>query len=471
MATTQGRVLQLIWSDRFVCAQVGSSLSNASLFFVEMRASDSEHKLGTKQALVKLLGSALHSRRSVIVGHAANDSEIENVEFEPADISPVGPAIHNDFYCITGSNFPNDVEAVFRSGPLSVSVVPDVRRPHWVVIGQLPSVVPVGRCTVQLRNASGWMSNQIPIDVTATPPTRARTLYPGRTARVAYTIVFAASPGRLTEADTVVSDGILSDRPAFHRLVTHCLNNILTLDESLLRTDNMDRLIRFTTIFDATRSADENTALVHEISPNLLEPQRTLLNGFVSPYGEQPDVVYCISADTTHNRASAWFGDDVARGTEPTYTYDGTTRKDGFYPRIPGSISLSTSMDMTGLTALHEFGHAGSDFSNGMVIDLYIDATSSGFVVNKKMRATATDPVPANFATVGTTTYAADSARDSIAYPADWVSYHPNLQVAGRPNLMDNYWTAGSNVLQCRLDGLTFEWYRRRLRVKVDRPE
>jgi hypothetical protein len=87
MATTQGRVLQLIWTDRFVCAQVGSSSSNASLLFVEMGASDSEHKLGTKQALVQLLGSALHSGRSVIVGHAASGSEVENVEIGSADIS------------------------------------------------------------------------------------------------------------------------------------------------------------------------------------------------------------------------------------------------------------------------------------------------------------------------------------------------------------------------------------------------
>jgi hypothetical protein len=470
MATTQGRVFRLIWSGDFVCAQVGSSTSNVSLLFVEMRASDTEHQLGTKQALVKLLDSALHSRRSVLVGHADTGSEVESVEIETADISPVGPAIHNDFYCVTGSNLPNDVDVVFRSGPITVSVVPDVRRPHWVVIGQLPPVVPAGPCTVQLRNAAGWTSSQVPIDVVAAPPTRARTLYPGRTTRGAYTIVFAATPGRLDEAGTVVSDGALSDRPAFHRMVTHCLTNILTLDESLLRTGNMDRLIRFTTIFDTTRSADANTALVHEINPNILEPQRTLTNGFVGPYGERADVVYCISASTTHTRASAWFGDDDTGMTAPSYTYDGVTRRSGLYPRIPGSIALSTSMNTTGLTALHEFGHAASDFTNGMVIDLYVDGTSAGFVVNKKMRAASTDPVPANFATVDTTTYGADAARDTLGYPADWASYHPDLQVAGQPNLMDNYWMAGS-VLQCRLDGLTFDWYQRRLRAKADRAE
>jgi hypothetical protein len=471
MATTQGRVFSLIWSGDFVCALIGTSASNVSPLFVEMDASDTEFRLGTKEALVKLLDGALHSRRSVSVGHADGDSEIESVEIEPADISPVGPAIHNDFYCITGSGFPNDVEAVFRSGLLTVTVVPEVRRPHWVVIGQLSPLVPVGPCTVQLRSASGWTSNQVPIDVSAGPPLRARTLYPGRPARGAYTIVFAASPGRLDEAGTVVSDGILSDRPSFHRHVTHCLNNILTLDESLLRTDNMDRLMRFTTIFDTSRAADSDTALVHEINPNILEPQRTLLNRFVSPYGERADVVYCISGSTTHTRASAWFSSDDGAMTAPTYSYDGTTHGSGLYALVPGSVALSTSMDTTGLTALHEFGHAASDFTNGMVIDLYVDATRSGFVVNKKMRTASTDPVPTNFAKVDTTTYTADAARDSIGYDTGWTSYHPSLQVANRPNLMDNYWTAGSNVLQCRLDGLTFDWYRRRLREKTGRPE
>ena len=207
----------------------------------------------------------------------------------------------------------------------------------------------------------------------------------------------------------------------------------MTLDESLLRTDNIDRLIRFATIFDTTRSANTNTALVHEITPDLLEPQRTLTEGFVSPYGERADVVYCISASTTHTRASAWFGDDDLATTTHTCTPDGTTRRSGRYAVVPGSVALSTLMDATGLTALHEFGHAASDFTNGMVTDLYVDPTRTGFVVNKKMRALTTDPVPANFATVDTTTYTADAARDSIGYPSDWLSYHPNLQVTGRP--------------------------------------
>ena len=112
---------------------------------------------------------------------------------------------------------------------------------------------------MQLRNAAASSSNRVEIGVAKNPYLAYEPSIRGAQPGVRTPIVVAASPGRLDEAGTVVSDGILSDRPAFHRLVTHCLNNILTLDESLLRTGNMDRLIRFVTIFDTTRSADETT--------------------------------------------------------------------------------------------------------------------------------------------------------------------------------------------------------------------
>jgi hypothetical protein len=246
---------------------------------------------------------------------------------------------------------------------------------------------------------------------------------------------------------------------------------LLTLDESILRTDNLDRMLRFVAVFDATRSADTSTALVGEVAPNILEPQRDRVNGFVSAYWERADVAYCISASSTHDRASAWFTTDEGPINAAGYAYDGTNRAHGLRAQIPGSIAQSTSMDTTGLTPIHEFGHAASDFDNGMVIDLYVDPTSTGFVVNKKMRALATDPVPANFATALGNTYTADASRDGIGYPATWTSFHPALQVTARPNLMDNYWTAGANVLTCRLDGLTFDWMLRRVRAKANRPE
>ena len=109
------------------------------------------------------------------------------------------------------------------------------------------------------------------------------------------------------------------------------------------------------------------------------------------------------------------------------FTYDGVNHTHGHLPSTPGSAAIPTSVDTAGLTALHEFGHASSDFNNGQVIDLYVDGLRPGFLVNKKARAQATDPVPASFATYNGTTSATDPSRDSIGYSTTWTSYHPEL--------------------------------------------
>lgn len=240
----------------------------------------------------------------------------------------------------------------------------------------------------------------------------------------------------------------------------------MTVTESLLRAEGLERNIRFVTIFDTTQGATTANALVRRVAPNLLEPMRARLNAFVGRYWENPDIVFCVSGSTTNTRASAWFTTDDATRPGVNFTYDGTTRAHRRYTDIPGSAAVSTSMDTTGLTAIHEFGHAASDFGNGMVIDLYVDGTRAGFVVNKKVRAAATAAVPANFATYGGTSYQSDQSRDGIGYPSTWTSYHPVLQDSTRPNLMDNYWLA-AQPQRCRLDGLTFNWFRDRLRAKI----
>jgi hypothetical protein len=151
--------------------------------------------------------------------------------------------------------------------------------------------------------------------------------------------------------------------------------------------------------------------------------------------------------------------------------YDGTTRNHGLWNTTPGAIALSTNMDTTGLTAIHEFGHAASEAA-AWIWDLYNDGASGAFDVNKKFRTNATDPVPANFATFLGSNYTADANRDGLGYDAAWRSFHPALRVTNRPNLMDNYWLAvGGRVLECRLDTLTFDWLLRRIRVKANRPE
>jgi hypothetical protein len=264
------------------------------------------------------------------------------------------------------------------------------------------------------------------------------------------------------------ADPVLTNRQGFHDGVLFCLDNILLSTEDLLRRDDLDAHFRLVAVFDATVAAADASALAKEYPPNIIETRRDKLNGFLAGYQETPDVVYVMSASTTYTRASAWFTtDDMTRGTV-AFTYDGVNRMHGMYPSIPGSTAVPITA--RGLTALHEFGHAASDFNNGKVSDLYVDGVGV-FSVNKKARALNTDPVPANFATHQGTNFASDQNRDGLGYPAAWTSYHPQLVDATRPNMMDNYWLATNpaNPRTCRLDGLTYDWFRDRLRAKVFR--
>ena len=350
-----------------------------------------------KRALSKLLTIAFCSRRTVDVFHDDNDAEIVGLDFTPPNISPVGPAIHNDFYCITGSNIPDTAEVVFEKPPLSVAITPDLHRPYWVLIEQLSAAVPAGVCEVFLR-AQGWQSDRVPVTVRSGSPLTARTLYPGRPKTEPYTFVFAATPAiQSPDGGPVSADPVLTDRTNFHATVGHCLANLLTLTESLLRTDNLEANIRFVAIFDTTQGATTANALVGQSDTNLIETMRDRLNGFVGRYAENPDIVFCITANATHTHPSAWFTTDDDSRPGVNFTYDGMTRTHRRFTDVPGSAAISTLMGTTGLDAMHEFGHAASDFNNGMVIDLYVDdfeGLGSGFFVNKKMRAKATDSNP-----------------------------------------------------------------------------
>ena len=464
MAESRGRITELHFQSEIVCAFLTSSPSTSELFTVQFLGSDPPFFTECKRSLVKLLTAARVSGREIRIFHNGQDPVIEGIDFLPTNISPVGPAIHGDFYSITGSGIPANAEAVFESGPLSIAVTPDLHRPHWVLIDELPPSIPAGPSTVFLR-APGWQSDRVPITVFGGPQQTVRVLYSGRPSTTPYTVVFAATPG-VEVAGLPATDAALTSRTRFHDIVRHCLQNLLTVTESLLREENLEASVRFITIFDTTQAATVANTLVRQNAPNLLEPIRDRLNAFAGRYGIDPDVVYCVSGSTTHTRASAWYTTDDNTRAGVAFNADGTARTHGRFTDVPGSVALSTWMDQTGLTALHEFGHAASDFNNGRVWDLYVDPNTAGYVVNKRMRAMATNTIPANFGTYDGTTYASDQNRDGLGYPATWVSYHPQLIDATRPNLMDNYWSA-AQPQQCRLDRLTFDWFVDRLRAKI----
>ena len=433
-----------------------------------MTSTDSEAEIAFKKSLLNVLVKAQAAGYPVEVVHPDSSAEASSVSTGRFNISPIGEAIHNDFYSVSGTAIPASAVLVFESPTAIVTVTPDLVRPHWVFVSQLPAAIPIGRNFVRVEGA-GAVSDSVPVEVSAGPRVTRRVLLSGQPKSRPYTIVFVANPAIRTESASLIADAVLTDRPGFHGSVGYSLRNLLTATEDLLRLGDRDAQIRLVTVFDATIPVADESALAIEFSPNIMATRRDKLRSFVSRYGEEADMVFVMHGSTTHNRASAWFTSDQAGGPATPYTYDGTARVHGHFPSIPGSAALPLSMNQTGLTPFHEFGHGASDFTNGMVVDLYVDGSPGGFFVNKKFRALSTDPVPASLANSNGTAFAADPNRDGLTYPTGWRSYHPVLIDATRPNMMDNYWLAFDDPQRCRLDQLTYAWFTDRLRAKLER--
>jgi len=419
--------------------------------------------------MMRLLGAALVGGYPVVAVHPDSGSTITELRIDLLEICAIGQPIHGDFFAVSGAGFQAGSTLVFTTGGVSINVPPDVVRPHLLVVGSLPTNIPVGRNQLFVQSAAGATA-AVPVDVSSGPAATVRVLHPGEPKNAPYTIVFVANPAIRSEAGTIGSDPVLTNRPAYQAGVVYCLQNMFTqgqVVEDVLTAQGLDARFRIVSIFDPTVTASADTALVQEDNPDIMETRRSLLAPFLTGYHESADVVIMLHGSTTHTRSSAWFtSDDPARPSTP-FTYDGTANVHGHFNTVPGSAAIPASVN-TGLTPLHEFGHACSDFANGMIVDLYVDGSPGGFQVNKKFRAHAGDPIPANFANYNGTNYASDQNRDALGYPANWLSYHPALIDPARPDIMDNYWLT-ANPLLCREDRLDYDFMRDRISAKASR--
>ncbi len=470
MATTTGLVQRITRSNNGdACVQVGSSVTQAEAFVLSFDSADAPSISAFKRSVLHLLTEAELAGYPVVVTHATNDSTITAVSFAPFDISPIGPAIHGDFYCVSGSGIPSDAILVFESDTVVAIVTPNLVRPHLAFVAQLPTSIPLGRVTVRLQ-ASSWRSDAVPIDVSAGPLTTVRVLYSGDPKPAPYSIVFVANPALTPEVTALYADPVLTDRPGYANAVSYCLSNVLLSTEDVLRQGDLDAHIRVVSVFDATVTVNDANSLAVERMPNIIEPRRDKVKGFLAPYAEtrELDFVVVLTKSSAYDRASAWYTSDDNGRPGTAYVYDGTNRTHRHFSAIPGTTAIPISTG--GLTPFHEFGHAASDFVNGALPDLYDDRIG-GFLINKKARARPADPIPTNFATYAGTTYGSDQNRDSLGYPSDWTSFHPQPIDGSRPNAMDNFWFAANppDPRTCRLDRLAYAWLTDRLRAKIFR--
>lgn len=294
-------------------------------------------------------------------------------------------------------------------------------------------------------------------------------LQPGDTSKPhPYTIAIVANPALETSSGsgTFIPDPILGDRPGFDAAAKYVFDVLFgrlpAQAEQLLADPQLGPRIRVVKLFDSGLPPTDANALVSQFAPNIAEPRRDQFKPFLAVYQISADVAYAVTASPTHNRASAWFTtEDTTLGGVP-FLVDGVAFTHWHFCTIPGTVGLPISSHS--MTALHEFGHAASSFSDGMVIDQYVDNTIG--LNNKRGR-----PIPAAFGTLDAVTYHADRTRDGLGYPASWRSYHPELTDPAAPSLMDNYWLAPAGIPEkCCFDRLTRKYFFDRLTAKLSRP-
>jgi hypothetical protein len=286
-----------------------------------------------------------------------------------------------------------------------------------------------------------------------------------------FTIAIVANP--VLEAPwnsgAVMVDPIMGQLAAFQGAAAYIESSLFGRlpgqREAVLADPSVVSLIRVVSLYDDTLPTNLAHALVaQDGSSNTLVARRAVYKAFLSAYPSyniQADVVYAVSASPTHARASAWFtSDDDGQGGAP-FSLDGGSYVHRFYNLIPGTIAIPVTS--SSLTAIHEFGHAISSYTNGMIVDLYVDS-NPGFN-NKKGR-----PIPSNFCMYQGTSYSTDSLRDGIGYPSGWTSYHCGLIDPTTPAVMDNYWLSATGSVVCQHDQVTRQFVLDRVRAKTSRP-
>ena len=267
------------------------------------------------------------------------------------------------------------------------------------------------------------------------------TIRAGETKMNPLTIVLIANPWLEAPFNSgqFIADPIMADQAAFNTCVDYIEGNLFcTMEgqkEQLLADGKFVNKVKLVSIFDDTLiSSSANALIAQDDMSNILIPRRDQFTPFLSLYNLKADVAYAVSNSKSHSRASAWFTTDDDTQAGVVFQLDGVPLTHRYYSAIPGTVAMHVS-DTTGMTAIHEFGHALSSYSNGSIVDLYVDSPTA---VNNKLGR----PIPGQFDTYQASTYVSDASRGPLGYPPGWDSYHCELNNSVYPAIMDNYWCA-----------------------------
>ena len=283
-----------------------------------------------------------------------------------------------------------------------------------------------------------------------------------------FTICIIANPALEAPWQTgqFIIDPIMSNQTAFDGCATYIQNvlfgNLPNQREQFLADPSIASKIRVVSLFVTGLAAqDTNSLVAQDMDSNLLIARRIQFQPFLKRYGLKADVAYAVSASQTHTRASAWYTSDDDAQPGVGFTLDGVALTHRYYCVIPGTVAIHVTANS--MTALHEFGHALSSYSNGMVVDLYVDSSAA---LNCKVGR----PIPTQFANYDGTILASDALRDTLGYPPGWSSYHCELNDAAFPALMDDYWLAPDKIPEhSQHDKITRQFLTDRVRAKINR--
>ena len=296
------------------------------------------------------------------------------------------------------------------------------------------------------------------------------TIRPGDTTKTnPFTVVIVSNPALETpwKSGNFVIDPITSMQVAFNAAVAQIDSALFGLlpgqRERFIADPAIAPKIRVVSVFVSGLPAQDSNSLVGEDGVStLLVARRTVFKPFLVGIGiNVADVVYAVSASDSHTRASAWPTTDNDTGPGTSFTLDSGVFSHRFFNDVPGTVAIHQTTNS--LTPLHEFGHALSSFSNGSVVDLYVDGKTG--INNKKQPR----PIPLHFDTYNGSALASDLTRDGLGYPAGWTSYHCELIDPALPAVMDNYRTPGIVAEHCQHDRITRQFLMDRLRAKISR--
>lgn len=273
-----------------------------------------------------------------------------------------------------------------------------------------------------------------------------------------YTLCIIANPWIESQRNSneFIADPITNNEPAFEEKVRYILDTLAGLLPG--QAERMFAPLlpqwRVITIFDRDRERKSKNALVYQDNTNMVVPRQKVFADFLKSVrlpgiGKlRADVAVAVSASATHVRSSALATLDDDSVTGRPFTIDGNRMVHRTQNRLPGAVALHFRAQT--LVGLHEFSHAASSWTNGVIGDLYDDA---GDALNKRRGR----PIPGTFCVYDGTSFAtAPNRGGGLPYRDGSQLFHCEQADPAFPVVMDNYSeAAGGRAESCRHDRLT----------------